>query len=168
MDTHSTDTSPEASATRRTLRKGSKLRHRSLVEGVFSQGSRAYAFPLRAIWRSMSSEQLEGNFRGYVPKAIGKVQMLITVPKKKRRHAVDRVLLRRRIREAFRLNCGQLREAVDASGVRTLGIAFVYVHDGNTDYSLIERRMRKLLTRITESLQHPDPAADGNDDTPYV
>ncbi len=43
------------------------------------------------------------------PADVGALQMLVTVPKKKRRRAVDRVLMRRRIREAYRINRRPLR-----------------------------------------------------------
>ena len=90
-------------AVRLTLRKAEKLRHKSLVENLFKEGFSVYEFPLRMQVRALSEDELESSFRNGAPDGIAPLQMLVTVPKKKRRHAVDRVLMRRRIREAYRL-----------------------------------------------------------------
>ena len=145
----------ETSARRRlTLRKGEKLRHRSLVESLFREGHTLYEFPLRLTWRALAPEELEHSFRDRVPDGIDSLQMLITVPKKKRRHAVDRVLMRRRIREAYRLNRLALKEELDSNpDVRTLGMALIYLHDKNLPYSTIENKMKLLLSRLAAKLR---------------
>ncbi len=145
----------ETSARRRlTLRKGEKLRHRSLVESLFREGHTLYEFPLRLTWRSLTPEELTQTFRDRVPDGIDSLQMLITVPKKKRRHAVDRVLMRRRIREAYRLNRLALKEELDSNpDVRTLGMALIYLHDKNLPYSTIENKMKLLLSRLAAKLR---------------
>ncbi len=103
---------PSPSPERMTLRKSAKLRHRTLVQNLFQKGKSVYSGPLRVTFRPLSQEELEGSFRVCVPDLMGPVQFMITVPKKKRRHAVDRVLMRRRIREAFRLQWHTLRKTI--------------------------------------------------------
>lgn len=143
------DNTTTESRHRLTLRKGEKLRHRTLVDPLFSEGETIYEFPLRLTWRALGEEELEGSFRDAVPRLIGPLQMLITVPKKKRRHAVDRVLMRRRIREAYRLNRNMLKQTVEANPeIRTLSVALIYIHDKNLPYSTIERKMRLLLQKL--------------------
>lgn len=141
----------EPESRRLTLRKGEKLRHRSLVEKLFKEGDSAYAYPLRVAFRKLTKEELEENFRDHVPDKIGPLQMLITVPKKKRRHAVDRVLMRRRIREAYRLNRLSLKENVEADGsIHTLGMALIYLADKNLPYQTIEQKIKLLLNKVWE------------------
>ncbi len=137
-----------------TLGKSSKLRHRSLVEPLFSKGKGVYEFPLRAVWRVMTEEELDAAFCNHRPDRIGKVQMLITVPKKKRRHAVDRVYVRRRIREAFRLHRRDLEAFLSEQipEVRTLSIAFIYQSTENMDFSSIEKAMLKVFAKIERKL----------------
>lgn len=140
-----------------TLRKGEKLRHKSLVDAIFRSGSSIYEYPLRLSWRKLSEEELEKNFRDHVPDRIDSLQMLITVPKKKRRHAVDRVLMRRRIREAYRLNRLPLKKAVEENPeIRTLGIAIIYLHNGNLPYSTIESKFRLLIKKLISRINGKD------------
>ncbi|MCH5224636.1 MAG: ribonuclease P protein component [Muribaculaceae bacterium] len=138
--------------------KSQRLHHRSLVDGVFRKGKSFYEFPLRVNWRILSPEELESNFRSHVPESIGKMQMMVTVPKKKRRRAVDRVLLRRRIREAYRLNYGFLRDIVEADEtIATLSISFVYIHNDNLDYPLIETKMKSALVKLLSKVAPSNP-----------
>lgn len=154
-DILSANGSPEAeSKPRLTLRKGEKLRHRSLVDPLFREGHTLYEYPLRLTWRAIDEDSLENAFRDRVPERIDSLQMLITVPKKKRRHAVDRVLMRRRIREAYRLNRLPLKMRVEADGnIRTLGMALIYLHDKNLPYSTIESKLKQLFKRLALKLK---------------
>lgn len=116
------------------------------------------------VWHALSAEELENNFRNRVPDLIGPVQVLVSVPKKKRRKAVDRVLMRRRMREAFRLNRAELVRAVaDLEQVRTLGVGLVYLKEANAPYAEIEEKMKKLLAKLIVKLQEKYPSAEEND-----
>lgn len=135
------------------MRKDEKLRHKRLVDELFGEGESLYDFPLRLVWRRISPEALEDSFKNGVPPRVGELQMLITVPKKKRRHAVDRVLMRRRIREAYRLSRLPLKERLEADmSVGTLSVAFIYLCDKNLPYSLIEEKMSRLLSKLAKRL----------------
>ncbi len=101
------DVQREAAALR--FRKGERLRLRTLVEQLFAKGDSLFEWPLRAVARPLGADALGAMFKGHVPAGTGRLQMLVTVPKRRRRHAVDRVLMRRRIREAWRLNRAGLR-----------------------------------------------------------
>lgn len=146
--------SPQTLPQRRlTLRKAEKLRHKTLVGALFSEGKSIYEFPLRLVWRTVGEEQLSKSFRAGVPEKTGKMQMLITIPKKKRRRAVDRVLLRRRIREAYRLNRLHLNDVIsERSDIRTLSMAFIFLGEENTSYSELEKKMIRLLERLEKKI----------------
>lgn len=101
----------------------------------------------------MTGEALEKNFRNRPPEGIGKVQMLVTVPKKKRRKAVDRVLMRRRIREAYRLNRFPLYEGADScNDLATLSLAIVYIHNQNLPYGAIEEKIKIVIEKVRSKL----------------
>lgn len=66
---------------------------------------------------------------------------MFTVPKRNFKRAVKRNLLKRRMREAFRLNR-------DLLGDSRFDFMFVYIGKEESDYGRIEERMRELFTLI--------------------
>ena len=121
------------------LYKSEKLCGRTAVERLFAEGTGLMAYPLRAMMRAKQRDEQHP------------AQMLISVPKKRIRHAVHRVLLRRRLREAYRLHrLDLLYPALQKANV-SIDIAFVYVANDVADYALIERKMIMLLTRLAQT-----------------
>ena len=77
------------------------------------------------------------------------IQFLISIPKKKIRHAVKRVAMRRRVREAYRLN----RHLVTLpQSIPALDIAFIYVSDQTSNSARIHASMVKLLQRANDQI----------------
>ncbi len=127
------------------LNKDEKLTSRTAIELLFGEGKSLMAFPLRAAYRLRP--------RGEHP-----VQFLISIPKKRIRKAVGRVTLRRRVREAYRLNRRQLLfPALDEQGWG-VDIAFVYLDSNLAPYSVINEKVTLLLQRIASAAaQQPSP-----------
>lgn len=92
------------------------------------------AYPWRVVW-SVNPHRPEV------------AQFLISVPKKRLRHAVDRVQMRRRCREAYRLSRHLL-----PSPCPGIDIAFIYVADAVTPYPKTLRAMTKMLSSISQSV----------------
>lgn len=148
--------------TRFTLRKSAKLRHRTLVQNLFQKGKSVYSGPLRVTFRALSEDELKGSFKEAVPDLMGPVQFMITVPKKKRRHAVDRVLMRRRIREAFRLQWHTLKDRIQADpAIRTLSIAIVYTDTSNAEMDAVSAAVGSALSKVRKRL-YPQPKGDAD------
>lgn len=127
-----------------TLGKRYKLCSDTAIEMLFrgTDGAvAALAYPLRGVWR-VGSTRRDG---------CADIKMMISVPKRRIRHAVDRVRLRRRIREAFRLN---FRDFPRLQG-RSIDLALIYVADTDSDYHRIAKSLRRLLDKISSSLQEP-------------
>lgn len=120
------------------LNKDEKLCSRTAVNLLFDEGKSLMAFPLRAAYRLRP--------RGEHP-----VQFLITIPKKRIRKAVDRVLLRRRTREAYRLNRHKLLTPVLEQQGYGVDIAFIYLDSTPAPYSVINEKMTSLLDRIAQA-----------------
>lgn len=136
-----------------TFPKSERLRHKILVDSLFKEGKSMFEYPIKLQYRALTEEELESSFKIAVPDKIAPLQVMITVPKKKRRHAVDRVLMRRRIREAYRLNRRGLRTLIEAHPeFRTVSVALIYISDENIEYSRIERKLQKLFTRLASTL----------------
>ena len=117
------------------LNKEEKLRSRTSVERLFSEGTSIMAFPLRAVYRLRQP--------GEAP-----AQFLITIPKKRIRKAVMRVTLRRRTREAYRLNRRELLLEPMAESGYGVDIAFIYLDSTPAPYSVISEKVTYLLRRI--------------------
>lgn len=120
------------------LYKKERLCSKTAIDALFLSGGErgtVMAYPWRAVWRINSGRK------------VSNAQFLISVPKKRLRHAVDRVLMRRRCREAYRLNRLLLPEGNSAD------IAFVYVGSGLTSYQDAERSVIRILSKIAVKCQ---------------
>lgn len=159
MDTPTHDNAQALTKGALRLPKNERLHHRSLVNHLFAKSDALYAYPLRMVYRVVDEQEMRSMFKVEMPQDIDKVQFMITVPKKKQRHAVDRVLVRRRIREAYRLKRLPLRDAVRKVGDKYLMLAFIYQSDKILDYAGIEQRMLKLLTKLQSQL-FPTPSEE--------
>ena len=139
------------------LAKGGRLHHRTLVLRLFAEGKGVYAFPVRMVSAMLRESELARLFHGRVPADMERVQMLVNIPKKKQRRAVHRVLLRRRIKEAYRLHRAPLCRAAEAyrfpDGERGyMLLALLYASDEIADYATLEKKVVKLLDKAVEKL----------------
>ena len=135
------------------FRKAERLCSRTLRGELFRNGVNIYAWPLRLVWLKSSSEAMHRLFSHGIPAGIAPLQLMITVPKKKRHHAVDRVLMRRRIREAYRLARLPLKERLAAdSEAYTASLAIIYMADENLDYAVIEKSIKRLISKLQSRL----------------
>ncbi len=100
-----------------TLGKKERLNSKTLIERLFSGGSKSFpAFPLRVVY--MSVEPVEEDMAA--------ASILISVPKKRFKRAVKRNLVKRQVREAYRKNKHLLLDAL-ASRNKRLIIAFIWL-----------------------------------------
>ncbi len=77
------------------------------------------------------------------------VSMLVSVSKRYSKSAVRRNLIKRRTREAFRLNKG--RFAYD--GMRHVDMAFIYVSKKEESYDTIARSVERILSQVCAEAQ---------------
>ena len=123
------------------LYKSEKLCSKSEIDLLYAKGTSLIAYPLRAVYLAIPA----GDTGHPVP-----ARFLISIPKKRIRHAVGRVLLRRRTREAYRLN-RTLLAPVAAQGTTVL-IGFNWVANEPRNYATIERCMQELLSKIATAI----------------
>lgn len=79
------------------------------------------------------------------------VSILVSVPKKRFRHAVDRNRMKRLVREAYRLNKHILWKALEGKNERLM-LAFVCMTDTLPSYQMVNKSMKKALIRVSEKL----------------
>ena len=109
-----------------TFPKSEKLCGQKAIAALYRTGRKFTSWPLRVTWQPTADA----------------TQVLIWAPKSLFRHAVQRNLLRRRIREAWRLNAAEVKQGCD--------IAFNYIDKAVQPYSVIEKGVKKALRRIQE------------------
>ena len=119
------------------LKKTERLCSKKAIDALFSgtDSKSLSAFPIRVVYRHTE----EAGFR-----------ILVSVSKKRFRHAVDRNRVKRQLREAYRLNKHLLSPigTTDSSG---MDIAFIWLTDQHKPSQLITAKMVSLLGKIAQS-----------------
>jgi ribonuclease P protein component len=112
------------------------LKSKSVIDRLYANGTSVTAFPLRAVFLEQPSEIQE-------PTAA----ILINVAKRRFRHAVDRNLLKRRIREAYRTEKHHFIDTLEANG-KKMAVAIMYIDTRHSSTLYIKKKMEKLLNGI--------------------
>lgn len=112
------------------------LKSKKTIERLYAEGASVTAYPLRAVFMRQTAEEQD------VTAAI-----LISVAKKRFRHAVDRNLVKRRIREAYRTSKHPFIKALQNNDTR-MAVAILYIDTRHNSTAFIKRKMEKLLDGI--------------------
>jgi len=133
---------------RYTLRKSERLSSKIAIDSLFSNGISLYIYPLKILFvtTAKSSDVL--------------AEILISVPKKYLKSAVDRNKIKRILREAYRKN----KHILEQSKVRNKEIpriAFIYTTSKTLEYSALENCIVQSLNKLVLYLNnpHPDPVS---------
>ena len=120
--------------------KSEHLTSKILIKELFEEGSFFFNYPFKILYLFKSGD---GGFRK---------KILISVPRKSYKKAVDRNLLKRRVREAYRKNKHKLDLNVDG----TLYIAYIYTGNVIESYQRIEGKLISTLERLHSSISKID------------
>lgn len=115
------------------FKKGEKLCSKVLIDRIFEEGQTFLSFPLK-----IAFVELEYSVKSPVVAAF-------TVGKRNFKLAVQRNLIKRKIREAYRLNKHVLYEGL---GEKNLAVFFIYIGKEIPDYQLIESAMKKGIDKL--------------------
>jgi ribonuclease P protein component len=132
-----------------TLSKSERLKSYKRIRILFAQGQKFKVFPL-VVYFLLRDEEVE--------KVEGMLQMGVSVGKRHFKRAVDRNLLKRRIREAYRKQKLELKENLMVSGI-SMDIFFVYSNARISEYAEIETAMASTLVVLIDKLQKRLPGA---------
>ncbi|HOO84674.1 MAG TPA: ribonuclease P protein component [Prolixibacteraceae bacterium] len=122
---------------RNTFKKEERLSSKTKLDRLFNQGASMFVYPFKVLFLTEVATN-ENN---------ASVQVVFTVPKRTFKHAVTRNLIRRRAKEAYRLNKQQLTELANDKNIQ-LSIAFIYIDKEVKDYKGIEKGIKKALTKL--------------------
>lgn len=124
--------------TAHTLPKSERLRALGAVRRLFSDGRSGFVYPFR--YMTFTEES-----------ASPTIEVLFSVPKRYHKRANKRNLLRRRTKEAYRLN----KEAITAIATergKALDMALVYSVKERVPYKTIENAVRRILQEVGSTM----------------
>jgi ribonuclease P protein component len=112
------------------FRKEERLTKEKDIQELFEKGSSFYSYPFKVIHRDNPDQNYPSH------------QILISVPSRNFKRAVDRNLLKRRIREAYRLNKALLITS------KKFMIAYIYTPKEILPFDQIQEKLIKGFKRF--------------------
>lgn len=123
-----------------TFKKEEKLCSRKAIEELVKGGYSEFCYPFKVQWKQTSIEQKSP------------VQIAFSVPKRIHKRANKRNTIKRRLREAYRINKFTLYDVLFAKELK-IQILMVYISNEILTYQEIEVKLKKLLFQIEQHVQ---------------
>lgn len=117
------------------LPRTQRLRSLGAVRRMFESGESGFIFPFRYVWFAETDE-------------IRSAEVLFSVPKKFHKRANKRNLLRRRTKEAYRLQ----KQILHNGRAVNLDMALIYSSKEVLPYKTIHNAVRRILEAVVEHL----------------
>ena len=117
------------------FQKQEKLKSKKLIEQLFKEGKSITKPPFRLVY-------LQINHRGNKPLQVG-----FSVPKRNFKLAVERNLLKRRMREAYRLNKESIYKEIDNNYI----LMFVYIDKEIRTSDIIAQKTVQILQKFIKA-----------------
>lgn len=113
------------------LPKSEKLRSFGAIRRLFTEGRGGFIYPLRYVVYAESADEMEA-------------EILFSTPKKFLKRANRRNKIRRRMREAYRLN----KSLLNGGEPRYMQVALIYSSKEMLDYKTIENATKRILEKL--------------------
>ena len=122
-----------------TFTKEERLCNKKLLDELFRSGSSFLLYPFRVSYSP-----------AFLPHEV-LVQVVISVSKRRFRRAHDRNLIKRRIREAYRLHKAELLYS-ELKDKRQIVIALSYIGKEINDFQFVEKKLKLVFERLKAAL----------------
>lgn len=124
--------------TRFTFKKEERLCSKKQFDKLFAEGNTFLVYPLKVVF---TETEFEGSFPA---------KAAFTVSKKLFKSAVKRNRIKRRVREAYRLNKPDFYARCNPKKV---AVIFIYIGKEILDYHRVEKAMKTALNKIASKIQ---------------
>lgn len=118
------------------------LKSKIAISALFSRGRKITQYPVRFMYVIAPESKLPGPSK-----------LLVSVPKKICKLAVERNAMKRRITEAYRLHRSETEQALDTHGL-TLHLGIVFMGKSKASYAEIEQAIIKGLKKVTNIIEN--------------
>lgn len=127
---------------RYTFKKSERLCSKKYIKYLFAKGEKMMVFPFSVHWCVCDTNDIPGP-----------IQILISVSKRKMKHAVDRNHTKRVIRECYRLHKEQLYEVLTQKDCKIL-LSINYLQDKRRNFPSMEQKYMRMLDRLVDAISN--------------
>ncbi len=117
------------------LKKHEILRSKKNIKELFDNGSSFFIYPFKVYYLYVENQDAN--------------MVLFSVPKKHLKHAVDRNLVRRRLKEAYRLNKSMIKSGTDIPF--SLSLTLIYIAESVISYADLESKLKQVFVRLNKT-----------------
>ena len=119
-----------------TFHRSERLKSRKVIQQLFKGGRSFSHYPFRLVWLPMEERRSEAP-----------VQFTVSVPRRQFRKATERNRIKRRVREAYRLNKHRLYRGLKEEESQ---IAFMVIYTGKEAFATeeLKEKMQQLIRRF--------------------
>jgi len=122
--------------------KHDRLKSPLAIEALYRENQRIVSYPLKCYYSFSERKETESP-----------VRVAFTVPKKSFKKAVERNKIKRRMREAYRLNFQKILEKYISQNDKQLKLFFIFIGKKMVEYKDIETNLIAILQKIDNTNQ---------------
>ena len=119
--------------------KKQRISNETAIKKIFSEGNSISVESILVIWKE--------SFDIHTPS----IKALIVVPKKKVKLAVHRNSIKRKIKEAYRLNKSEIENVLKAKEIK-LHVAIIYQNENDLSFNKMEEKIKLILNRLLQKI----------------
>jgi ribonuclease P protein component len=138
---------------KQTFHRSERLKSEKTITALFKVGRSFSCYPLRLVWSESVSEPSSDEKLSTSLEPVFPIQFSLSVPKRAFKRAHDRNLLRRRVREAYRLHKHTLYDLLrkpeyEAHKDKQFAFMVLYTAKESLPYAEIEKGILKMIYKF--------------------